>query len=289
MVLKEIVLNCISKFKKTTFLTQKRQQRGSIFKKSVLMIRIAIQSELEMRRVSYAALLQQYSEFEVVFQANDNKELASQLAKKPVDVVLYCWNSANEIDFNAFDKLSKKHPGLTVLIATQDYYALTFQKVLDRNFMGYFRENSSVNELKKALCQLADTGCYHEEQLFIDHKKNVRNGKLIIDSRTQLTKKQLELLDSLFSDLTNEEVAKKHGLKTETVKSRRSSILVKTEKRSMLGACRFLAEQGVIKIDQLAVKLLLIFCLLGNGLDFSEELTSDDWESNSSYEWVKAG
>jgi len=253
------------------------------------MIRIAIQSELEMRRVSYAVLLQQYSEFEVVFQAKNNEELASKIAKNPVDVVLYCWDSANEIDFDAFDQWSKKHLGLTVLIVTQEYYPRAFQNVIDRNFMGYFRENSSVDDLKKALCQLPNTGCYHEEVLFTDHKKNVRNGILLTDPRAALTQKQLEILDSLFSDMTNEEVAIKHGLKTETVKSRRRNILEITESRSMLGACRFLVEQGVIKIDRLIVKFLLIFFLLGSGLDFSDERFSDDYDSTSSYEWVKTG
>ena len=270
-------------------MTPKRQQSGIILKKGVLMIRIAIQSELEMRRVSYTLLLQQFTEFEVVFQAKNNEELASQLAKNPVDIVFYCWDSANRIDFNAFDQLSKKHLGLTVLLVTQEYYGRAFQKVLDRNFMGYFVENSSVSELKKALCQLPDTGCYYEEQMFIDHKKNVRSGKLNIDPIMELTEKEQELMDSLFSDLTIEEVAIKHELKMGTLKSRVSKILAKYEKKSRLGAFRLLLDQKVIYLKDFTVKLLLIFCLLGSGLDFSDERSSDDWESNSSYEWVKAG
>lgn len=255
------------------------------------MIRIAIQSDLELRRSSYDLLLKQYSGVEVVFQANNNDQLEAQLAQNSIDVVLYC--SDNHIDFEALDQLSKKHPNLMVLLVTSSYTANGFQKVLDRKFMGYLVENTSLLELKKAIHQLHTKGYYYDQKLFDQHKKELRNSNLngVCNdvSTIKLTKTERMLLPYFFRGMTTIKIGIKNFMSEETIKSHRRNILAKTNSKNMAGAIYTLLINGVVTLKELTIRLVLIFCLLINGLDFSDERSYDDLEGNSSYEWVKVG
>ena len=257
------------------------------------MIRVAILSDLELTRTSYELMLQQLCKCKVVFQVKDNKQLVAQLDQNAVDVVLYCCDSGNEIDLEAIHQLSKDHNNVKVLMVTRYYDNDIFEMALNNHFMGYLKEAASVTELKRVIHQLHKDGYSCHQKLFDDHKEYIKNGKPNSASKNalliKLTKTERKLMPSFFSDLTATEVSKKHNMKEWAVNKHRSNILEKTGCKKMIGACRLLLETGVLTLEQLLVNLLLIFCLLGSGLDFSEELTSDDCEGNSSYEWVKAG
>ena len=257
------------------------------------MIRIAIQSDLEIKRASYALLLQEFRDFEVVFKIENNEQLTSQLPQNTVDVVFYCYESANKIDWDAFYKLSIIHPNLMVLLFTNSYDADMFQKVLDSDFMGYAKDNTSVTELKKAIHQLCNKGYYYDQKLYDDHKKHIHNCKLNgafhDEQPTKITKMERFLLPSFFKGLTTKQIGIKYIKNEETIKSHSRNILQKTNSNSMAEACYKLLLNGVVTLEQLMIQLLLIFFLLGNGLDYSEERFTNDLDTASSYEWIKRG
>jgi len=257
------------------------------------MIRIAIQSDLEIRRASYALLLQEFRNFEVVVTVENNEQLTSQLTENAVDVVFYCCEPSNKIDWDVLNQLSIRYPNLMVLLLTNSYNAAMFQKVLDSDFMGYAKDNMSVTELKKAIYQLRTKGYYYDQKMYDDHKKYTRNCK--INAATpdgqpiKLTKMERFLLPSFFKGLTTKQIGIKYIKNEETIKTHSRNILQKTYSNSMAEACYKLLLNGVVTLEQLMIQLLLIFFLLGNGLDYSEERFTNDLDTTSSYEWIKRG
>jgi DNA-binding NarL/FixJ family response regulator len=256
------------------------------------MIRVAVVEKVDYRREGYALLLQQFKHCDVVLQAKSEEELGSKMVKTPIDVVVYYCDATSENHLETIETWQHQHPGLKVLLIppTFDYDAYT--KAFQSKLLGYLKMESTTKQLKKAILGLHRNGYYmdkrvlHQWKTGNDKQQDNTNGK---PSDKILTEYELALFCDFITDMSMTETAEKHNIAYVTARSRHWKIIKKIGAKNLASALRKLIVEKKYTLKQLGLQCILAFCFLFSSFDFSDERTSDDWEVNSCYEWVKAG
>lgn len=244
------------------------------------MISIAVVEEKDFKRESYTLSLNQFKKFNVVIQAKNKEELQTQLAHTAVDIVVYCWNSSFESDFEPLDQLQTAFPTIKMLLFATTFESKDLYKVMQRKFFGYLNEDATSIKLKKAIVSLQNKGCFFEPQVLYQWKAEFDSKQVATSYKKpliiKLTTRERILIADFFSEMSMEEISNKHCISITTVNTHRRNILKKTNSKKIVGALRVIITNQILTLKQLGFHCLLGYCLLGNGIDYSDDSNTDE-------------
>lgn len=106
----------------------------------------------------------------------------------------------------------------------------------DFDVLAYIRPGSSASSLIDSLESAHEGKEYYDEKVITYILSN--KYKAIYENIRSLSKRELEIIDCIMDDMTNDEIAEKYVLSVRTVNAHKRNILQKMKARSLVGVTK---------------------------------------------------
>jgi len=205
-------------------------------------IHIAIVDDHTLFRNGVAALMGEFSELNVLFEAENGEQLQQALAKHPApQVILMDINMPVMDGYEATKWLKEKYPQVKVLALSMFEDDKAVIRMIRCGASGYVLKESRPRDLLEAIKTIAEKGVYINDLV---------SGKLIRsvsgqDDAPALTVKELEFLKLCCSELTYKEIADQMFVSPRTVDNYRESLFQKLDIKSRTGLVLYAIQNEI--------------------------------------------
>lgn len=205
-------------------------------------IHIAIVDDHTLFRNGVAGLLSEFSELQVVFEAENGQNLQQVLSKHAIpDVILMDINMPVMDGYDTTRWLKAHYPQIKVLALSMFEDDKAVIKMIKSGASGYVLKESKPKDLLEAIKMIHTKGVYINELV---------SGKLIRsvadeEDAPDFTKKELEFLKLCCSELTYKEIADKMFVSPRTVDNYREALFLKLNLKSRTGLVLYAIQNQI--------------------------------------------
>jgi len=157
----------------------------------------------------------------------DGAKVIKRVGELPVDIVLLDINMPNVDGLEILTQLIKKFPLIKVVIISYHSEPWVIQKAIKGGASGYLTKSADCEELVDAIFKVANGDTYFCQTCY----KNLINGLAQYNtnqhfngSGSNLTKREKEILQLIYEELTTREISEKLNISPRTVETHRKNI-----------------------------------------------------------------
>jgi DNA-binding NarL/FixJ family response regulator len=211
-------------------------------------INIAIVDDHTLFRNGVAALMAEFDELKVLFEAENGEQLQQMLSKYPIpNVILMDINMPVMDGYAATKWIKQKFPQVKVLALSMFEDDKAVIQMIKSGAGGYILKESRPRELLEAIKTIHEKGVYINEMVTGKLLRSVTDS----DDAPDLTKKELEFLRLACSELTYKEIADQMFVSPRTVDNYRESLFLKLNLKSRTGLVLYAIQKGIFNLEQL--------------------------------------
>lgn len=183
--------------------------------------------------------IQNFEFVELAFEAANGMEFFDKQLKTPADIVLIDTVLPVMDGHKVVQESKKLFPNVKIIILTAFDEDETIQQFMQECVHGYLLKNIDSRALEIAIKAVINgQECYSKELMeFFTRKHKERSEKP--KNRSNLTKRELMILQLIFEGYTNQEIADKLFISIRTVTNHRFNLNVKTGAKNTAGLISF--------------------------------------------------
>jgi DNA-binding NarL/FixJ family response regulator len=199
------------------------------------LVKVAIAEDHTLVREAFKNHINHYPEFRVVLEVEDGSKLLKELKLKiiDIDVLLLDLFSPRMDGRETLKIISKLYPSIRVVILS----ACTDQKIISDLFglgvYGFVSKNSEPDELYEAILSAANNKVYQNKFYYL-HQNLTLNAT------------EIKVLELIWMEKTNEEIANKMCLSLSTIEKIRHQLKEKTDSKTTVGLIKYALEKRII-------------------------------------------
>ena len=195
---------------------------------------IAIVDDHDLMAKALSGLVQKYEEYEVIYEANNGKELLSRIKLNMIPDVVLLDISMPEMDgFETALWLKNNYPEIKVIALSMNDKEESIVGMLRNGARGYLLKGCKPFELKQALDAVVQKGFYYTEFVTGQLIKSLNPETLHNpQDALRLNDREKEFIKWSCSDLTYAEIADKMCVSPRTVDGYRESVFQKLNVKS---------------------------------------------------------
>jgi DNA-binding NarL/FixJ family response regulator len=215
------------------------------------LIRIALVDDHALFRSGIAALLKEFEDLQIVFEASNGKELQFLLPEhQPIHVVLMDIKMPGLNGFETTEWITQHYTNTAVLALSMFDESIDIIKMLKAGAGGYLLKESSPEELYDAITTINKDGFFSNDMVSDKLIKTIKSGRHIEDWYEQynLNLKELEFLRLCASELTYKQIAETMGVAERTVENYRQSLAEKLEIKNRVGLALFAIKNKLVSL-----------------------------------------
>ncbi len=210
-----------------------------------MTVRVVLADDHPMYRFGLRAVLDASPEVEVVGEAADGAELLALVARCAPDVVLTDLSMPQVPGTAAIDELTRRRPGLGVLVLTMHEDDASLFGALRAGARGYLLKGADGDEIVRAVLAVAGGDAVYGGAV----------ARRVVDALTgtgarapalpELTGRERDVLELLAAGLPTGQVARRLGLSDKTVRNHVSAVLTKLQVPDRAAAIARARETGL--------------------------------------------
>ena len=191
-------------------------------------------------------MLKKSSEFDIVAEASNGKEVIEYLNANPntVDVVLMDINMPEMNGIEATQFIAEHFKSVNILALTMHAEETYITSMLKAGALGYILKESGTSELVSAIKSVASGQKYYSNEVSVTMINALMNGEKSTSS--VLSERETEVLGHIAEGSTNKEVGEKLNISGRTVETHRRNILGKLELRNTAEMIRYAIENNLV-------------------------------------------
>lgn len=209
-------------------------------------LKIAIVDDHEMFRSGVKLILSEKENWEIIIEAANGKDFLTQMDAIQPDIVLMDISMPELDGYETAKRALKTNPDLKVIVLSmlsdEEYY----YKMIEVGVKGFVLKNSGVDELNRAITEVAKGNNYFAQDLLKKIVLSINNKK--IDDKLKLNEREKEVLSLICNGFTNKEIAEKLFLSVKSIEKYRTCLLAKTNTRNSAHLVMFAILNKLIKI-----------------------------------------
>jgi DNA-binding NarL/FixJ family response regulator len=218
------------------------------------MIKVLVVDDHKIVRDGIAALLKESKNIKLAGDCKDGNEVLGFLATHDVDVILMDILMEDVNGIEATKMVFEKYPDIKVLTLSMNKDYDYIQEMLKVGANGYILKNTSGDDLVKAIETVAEGKPYFSPEvtdvvmnnyMTPESKRNKTSKNK--DIAAQLTNREIEVLQLIAQEMTNNEIAEKLFISRRTVDTHRRNLLQKLGVKNSIGLIRFAYNNGLIE------------------------------------------
>jgi len=200
-------------------------------------IHLGIADDHLVLRQGLISLLKEYDHLNIVLSVNNGKELMEELKKTKPDIILLDIEMPLMNGREALEKIKIEYPQIKVIIISQYFtnaFIIEFIKIGAR---GFLPKNCDIEKIVDAIQLVHENGEYYDNKVSSAMAESLKNAPSEIDelvTKTELTKREFEILKLICQKKTNSEIANILFLSIRTVEVHRFNISKKTNTSNTL-------------------------------------------------------
>lgn len=211
--------------------------------------RILIVDDHKIIREGIRSMLSDVNFIEFIGEA-ENGQIAIELLKTMTpDIILADINMPGMSGIEFTRETIGKYPQMKIIGVSMHNDESHIRAMIEAGASGYILKNSGKEELVNALETVSRGSTYFSEEV----KESIMNSLLHKSPRDQsgaevgLSDRELEVLELIAKEFTNNEIAEKLFLSPRTVDAHRRNLLEKTGSRNTAGLVRYAIEHNLLK------------------------------------------
>jgi two-component system, NarL family, invasion response regulator UvrY len=213
------------------------------------MIKIALVDDHRLMRKGLAALVND-DRYRVTLQSDNGEQFIEQVKSGNIpDVILLDINMPVMGGFETMYWIMKNLPGLPVIALSMYDQEMAVIRMITMGAKGYLMKDCEPEEVRRAIDAVVNKGYYHSEVVSakIIHHAQRMNSDSPDDVIAPLTKREIEFLKWICSDLTYKEIADKMFVSPRTVDGYRDDLFDKLNVRSRVSLALYAFKNGIVK------------------------------------------
>ncbi len=211
------------------------------------MIKLIIAEDHRMFRESIRELLINAKIADILAEASNGIELLELLDHYKPDLILMDISMPGMDGITATIKALEKQPDVKVLCLSMFGEEKYYFSMVEAGAKGFVLKNAGIHELNNAIIEVSKGGSWFSPELIqkvistINPKQKKRDVAL-------LTEREVEILRLICQSFTNEQIAEKINISSDTVKWHRANILSKTNCNNSAGLVIYAIKNKYIEI-----------------------------------------
>lgn len=208
-------------------------------------VRLLIADDHTILRDGIVSLLQGEESFAVAGTASNGYEVLDLVSKDDYDVCLLDISMPGLDGMETARKLREKKPGIRIIMLTTYNDREIISELVHIGVAGYLLKNSDKHELIEAIQKVMKGRHYFSEEVekIILQGLNEKKSAEVIS----LTERELEVVQLLAKEYTNEKIAGELHISYRTVETHRKNIMQKTRAHNLAGLLKYAYGKGLIK------------------------------------------
>lgn len=213
-------------------------------------IKIGLVDDHVMFRKGLAEIIAYIDDYEVVFQAGSGLEMIELFKKSIPDVLLLDLKMPDMDGIQATKHVRENHPDIKIIVLSmfdEDEFVL---KLMELGANGYLLKNDDPEELLKAIKVV------HEQEFYLNRRvskilttglrRKRKSSILLSDRDTNITKREMDVLQLIAQGLTNQEIGDSLHLSHRTIEGHRESLLRKTKSKNTAGLVAYAFRKNLL-------------------------------------------
>lgn len=217
-----------------------------------MKINIAIADDQKLFRKGMAALISSFDEMELLFEAENGKELLQLCNEAPVkpDIILLDLSMPEMNGLDALKVLKVDHPSIRAIILTIHEVENFILATIQAGANGYLAKNAEPEEVELAIREVFKNDFYFTvPMLEIMRKGLTKKAQPVSLDQERLTNREKEVLQLICKQFSSHEIAEKLFLSHRTVEGHRNNLLAKTGSRNTAGLVLYALKHQLLDID----------------------------------------
>jgi DNA-binding NarL/FixJ family response regulator len=186
----------------------------------------------------------------VIAEAGNGEVFLRQLREQKPDLVLMDIEMPVMSGLEATIKARALYPDLKILVVTMLFTSDIYTDVINAGALGFVLKTSGKNELERAIKAVLGGDCFFSNellrQIIANFNKPVRSEK--VNDETDITQREMEILNLLCEGLTITEIAEKLFRSVKTIEAHRSKMLEKTGTRNTINLILYAIRNNLVRI-----------------------------------------
>src|SRR6056297_509966 len=211
-------------------------------------VKILLADDHKIVRDGIKLMLEPQAGIDVVDEAENGEKALDILKDQFVDIVVMDINMPVMDGITATKKIKEKFPNVKVLALTMSNDDLHIRQMIQAGASGYIMKSAGRQELKEAINAIMDGKHYFSDEatqsIMMDLVKG--KGKSSSPDPIHITDRELEILDLIVQEYTNQEIAEKLYISSRTVDAHRRNLLQKTGARNTAGLVKYAFQHNLI-------------------------------------------
>jgi DNA-binding NarL/FixJ family response regulator len=218
-----------------------------------MKIKIAIADDQKLFRRGMAALIGSFDEMEIVFEAENGRELLDLCANASVkpDVIVLDLSMPVLNGLETLKILKEDFPAIRVIILTIHEAESFVLSTVQAGANGYLAKNAEPEEVELAIREVYKND-FHFTMAMLELMRTGLVKKTqsdLLDKEKKLTRRETEILILICKQLSSGEIAEKMFLSNRTVEGHRNNLLLKTGSRNTAGLVVYALKHKIIDLS----------------------------------------
>lgn len=214
-------------------------------------IRVLIVDDHQLMIEGLKSLLEGEEDIAFVAGANSMAETMAFLEKNVIDVVLMDINMPDGSGIEATEKIRALYPSVKIIALTMHDDISVITKMIKAGASGYVLKRTNMNEVTEALRIVHRNGKYlsiNTQNIIMEILgSTTEQTDPEEDARPSLSSREIEVLNLVAREYSNEQIAEKLFISERTVEAHRRNIFIKTKTKSIVGLMKYAIRKGLIE------------------------------------------
>jgi DNA-binding NarL/FixJ family response regulator len=207
-------------------------------------IKILIADDHTILREGIVSLLQSEESFSVAGTANNGFEVMELVSKHEFDVCLVDINMPGMDGIQTAKWLRENKPAIRIIMLTTYDDREIISELVHIGVSGYLLKNSDKQELIEAVNKVMKGRHYFSEQVERIILLGLTEKK--VKEVVTLTEREIQIVQLLAKEYTNDKIAKELTISYRTVESHRKNIMQKVKAQNLAGLIRYAYNNGIL-------------------------------------------
>ncbi|GAB5417637.1 MAG: two-component system response regulator DegU [Crocinitomicaceae bacterium] len=217
------------------------------------MIRVAIAEDHTIFRQLLSESLHKKKDLEVIIGAANGSDLIAQMNQQIPDIVLLDLHMPIMDGTAALEIIRAKFPKVRVIILSLQYSDIHVRKFMKLGARGYLCKDVEFEQVVHAIRDVATMGYYFYDKVSPDLIAELVEDNTIAPIPTEhppeeLTAREIEIIQQLFAQNTNQEIAENLSISVRTVHNHRINITRKTGSKNVVGVLLYAIKYGLTPV-----------------------------------------
>jgi len=211
-------------------------------------IKIMLVDDHQMFIDGVKSLLRNEKRFDFVAEANSG-EAALEILKNITPHILISDISMPGMSGNELiNKVKELNPEIRILVISMHNEADIISDIMMLEAEGYILKNTGKKELSTALQKIADGGTHYSEEVLLSLMHKIKKDKKHDSHIQKLSEREIEIIELICKEFSNEEMAEKLFLSKRTIETHRRNISLKTNTKTVVGLIKFAFRNGMVML-----------------------------------------